>query len=170
MIALTRESGGLIIARALTLACVVLVTAPLAQGAGSDPSIRQAANASRVIKLLASNISGKRYARPPTGIAGDLVVGRDRLLNAVQQFGRPRGATVGEARYRTVFERRAIATVKVTATLPGGTIQARGRVDFQKPSNIIRVIDGTGVFERASGTVEERVLQGGQTLNVYRLR
>ena len=126
--------------------------------------------ADRVVKVFAVNISGKRLPSAPAGIAGDIVVGRDRLLNAAPQFGKPKGAIVGQARYRTVFANAAVASVEVTATLPGGTIRAQGKADFRRARNVIRVVGGTGVFAGTKGTVEERALPNDRTLNIYRLQ
>jgi hypothetical protein len=81
-----------------------------------------------------------------------------------------RERSLGRARYRTVFETAAVAFVDVTATLPGGTMRARGQADFRRDSNVIRVVGGTGAFAGAKGTVEEKALPSGQTLNIYRLR
>jgi len=148
---------------ALLAALVLMPGASVSAAAG-------ALQAERVIKVLATNISGARHEKPPAGIAGDVVVGSDRLRNAVPQFGKPKGAVVGKDRYRSVFETAAVASVEVTATLPGGTIRARGRADFRLTSNVIRVVGGTGVFAGARGTAEERALPSGQTLNIYRLR
>lgn len=64
----------------------------------------------------------------------------------------------------------AVALVDVTATLPGGTIRARGKADFRRDSNAIRVVGGTGAFAGAKGTVEEKVLPTDQALNIFRLR
>ena len=145
---------------------------PLASGAsvGYPDELRHEQRAVRVIRLVAVNISGARDQNPPAGVVGDVVTGTDRLRNAVRQFGKPRGAVVGRACYRTVLETATVASVDVTATLPGGTIRARGQVDFRRDSNVIRVVGGAGAFARASGIVEEKVLRSDQTLNVYRLR
>lgn len=138
--------------------------------AGSLEDSQDELRAGRVIKLITVNINGAHDQKPPAGIVGDVVTGTDRLRNAVPQFGKPKGAVVGRARYRTVFETAAVAFVDVTATLPGGTIRARGQADFRRDSNVIRVVGGTGAFAGAKGTVEEKALPSGQTLNIYRLR
>lgn len=142
-----------------------------ASSAGSLTDLRHdELRAARVFKFLAVNINGVRDQNPPAGIVGDVVTGTDRLRNAVPQFGKPKGAAVGRSRYRTLFESLAVASVEVRSTLPGGTIRARGRADFRRDSNVIRVVGGTGVFVGAAGTVEERELPSGQTLDIYRLR
>lgn len=155
----------------LTLIGLAFPTGALS--AGTDESSHLRRQAERVIRVLAMDMPGspgKHIRKPPPGIPGDIVVGRDQLRNFVPQFGKPKGAVVGQDRYRTVFETRAIGIVEVTTTLPGGTIQARGRADFRRASNVIRIIGGTGVFSRARGTSEQRVLPNDQVLNVYRVR
>jgi hypothetical protein len=126
-------------------------------------------DAERVIKVVSTSISSGRRQNPPPGIVGDTVFGSGRLRNAVPQFGKPKGAIVGRDRYKSVFLTSAIASVDVTATLPGGTIRARGKADFRLARNVIQVVGGTGMFAGAKGTAEERVTQSGETFNVYRL-
>ena len=154
----------------LAVTVLVLLAVEAASIAGAKSSARHEAQADRVIRVFAVNVSGKRVPKPPAGIAGDVVVGRDRLLNVAPQFGKPKGAVVGQARYRTVFANAAVASVEVTATFLGGTIRARGKADFRRARNVIQVVGGTGVFADALGSVEERALANGQTLNIYRLR
>lgn len=154
----------------LAVTVLACMSAHAAASAGVQTSSKDTTQADRVIKVHAVNITGKRVRKPPAGIAGDVAVGRDRLLNAVPQFGKPKRAVVGQARYRTVFASAAVASVDVTATLPGGTIRARGKADFRLARNVIRVVDGTGAFAGAKGTVEERALPNDQTLNIYRLQ
>src|SRR5207342_408426 len=108
--------------------------------------------------------------KPPAGRSGDAVIATDRLENAVPQFGKPKGAIVGRTRYRGLFLTAAVATLEVTATLPGGTVHARGRVDFRLASDAIRVDGGTGAFAGTTGTMEQRfIATNDRTMYVFTL-
>ena len=66
---------------------------------------------------------------PPKGPSkGDTVVYRDRLVNAVRQFGRKQGAVVGRDRGTMTYTSRSSARFDGVATLPGGDAQAAGPV------------------------------------------
>jgi hypothetical protein len=145
-----------------TVASFVVAAVALAPalGAGQDE---------RVIRVIATAVSGKTQENPPAGPAGDVFTGSDRLRNAVAQFGKPKGAIVGRDTYRLVFRSASIATVSVTARLPGGSIKCRGKFYGNRRSQLIRVVDGTGTFAGATGTCAASP-SGTDTLNTYRLR
>ena len=65
----------------------------------------------------------------------------------------------------------AEGNVRVTATLPGGTIRSSGK-DRLGPDPALRVTGGTGRFAGARGVVEVRLLDARtrRALNVYRLQ
>jgi len=104
---------------------------------------------------------------------GDVLWAKSILRNAVAQFGRPKGAIVGSdiSTYTVVSITPGVGDEKVTATLPGGTLRAAGRVRETR-AQTIRVTGGTGMFANASGSGEVRSLNasGDRTLNVYRLQ
>ena len=136
---------------------------------GLSAAAMAAPDATRVIRVTATEISGNTQAKPPPGPAGDLIVGSDRLRNAVPQFGKPKGAVVGKDTYRLVFRGAHVAAISVTATLPGGTIRCGGTFDDRRRFQLIRVVGGTGSFAAVTGTCEARP-SGSATLNIYRLR
>jgi len=146
----------------VTLGSVVLAAAISAPATGAPQS-------ERVIRVTATSISGSTQKKPPAGPAGDVIVGSDRLRNAVAQFGKPKGAVVGKDTYRLVFRSAHVAAISVTATLPGGTIRCQGTFDDRRRSQLIRVVGGTGSFAGVTGTCEARP-SGSGTLNTYRLR
>jgi hypothetical protein len=104
---------------------------------------------------------------------GDVLWAKSILRNAIAQFGKPKGAIVGSdiSTYTVVSITPGVGDEKVTATLPGGTIRAAGRVRETR-AQTIRVTGGTGTFANASGSGEVRSLNasGDRTLNVYRLQ
>lgn len=127
-----------------------------------------------MIRLVAETANFKVTDKPPrsdkTPTKGDTVTGSDRLRNAVPQFGKAKGALVGRDQWRIVFVNATDADIRVTATLPGGTVSCRGRVDFTDRVNVIRVVGASGGFAGATGTCETRPGPSSQTtLNVYRL-
>ena len=100
---------------------------------------------------------------------GDTIRGMDGLRNAVRQFNKPNGASVGTDRY--VFT--AVAWQKVSvdfvARFPGGTVHAHGEGKIgSKPE--LPIVGGTGLYAGASGVVEGRHLANGKKLNIYRLQ
>ena len=111
--------------------------------------------------------------REPTNVlsAGDVIRARSTLRNGVPQFGRPKGAVVGRDVGVVTMVASAEGNVKVTATLPEGTIRSSGK-DTGALKESLRVIGGTGRFARARGVVEVQLfdLRSRRALNVYRLQ
>jgi Dirigent-like protein len=110
--------------------------------------------------------------REPTNVlsAGDVIRARSTLRNTVPQFGRRKGSVVGRDEVVTMVA-SAEGNVRVTATLPGGTIRSSGK-DRVGPDQALRVTGGTGRFTGARGVVEVRLLDARtrRALNVYRLQ
>jgi hypothetical protein len=99
---------------------------------------------------------------------GDTLRGTETLRNAVRQFDKPEGASVGSDRYVIT----AVAFEKVRADFiarfPGGTVHAHG---VGKPgTGKVPILGGTGLYAGATGVAEGRHLANGKKLNVYRLR
>lgn len=99
---------------------------------------------------------------------GDTVRGTELLRNAVRQFNKPKGATVGTDRY-VIF---AVAYQKVrvdfVVRFPGGTLHAHG--EGKPGSGMVPIVGGTGVYTRATGVIEGQHLANGEKLNTYRLQ
>jgi hypothetical protein len=102
---------------------------------------------------------------------GDVIWAKSVLRNAVAQFGKPKGAIVGSDVGTITVLSATKAEVKVTATLPGGTVRSTARNDVSGSQNM-RVVGGTGAFENARGVCEVSALNasGSRARNVYRLR
>jgi hypothetical protein len=111
--------------------------------------------------------------RAPTNVlsAGDVIRARSTLRNAAAQFGRPKGAVVGRDVGVVTLVSSTEGNVKVTTSLPGGTIRSSGK-DTPVPNQSLRVIGGTGTFAGARGVLEVRTLdlRSRRALNVYRLQ
>ena len=122
-----------------------------------------------VIKVTATEIWSRVEPKPPSGLAGNVITGSDRLRNAVAQFGKARGAVVGRDTYRIAFDTATAGPITVKAFLPGGTIRCAGTYSARRSVVVIRVAGGTGDFAGATGTCEARPA-GTATLNVYRLK
>ena len=99
---------------------------------------------------------------------GDVIWTKSTLRNQVAQFGRSKGSLVGTDVATFTFVSNAKGDVKLTTTLPGGTLRAAGRVGPGQVGSI-RVLGGTGAFAGAHG-VCETLNQGRDRVNVYRLQ
>jgi len=129
----------------------------------------------RVIQVLSVTLTQDVDDKLPKGNSkGDVVTGRSRLRNAKKQFGKPTGAIVGSDRLRGVMESASVASVSVTAKLPGGSIRCVGKGYANRAPIVLRVVSATGAFARASGTCEASSpppnRYGADAQNVYRLR
>jgi hypothetical protein len=149
----------------IALACLLMLALPA--HAADHPS-----STSRTIQVVSKTVSSKLVLdRAPKGLSmGDRVSAKSRLRNAVSQFGRPKNALVGYDVAVFTFISAARVRVKVTATLPGGTIRSAGTVTDLNQT--LPVVGGTGNFAGARGTSEVRSLapSGDPALNIYRLR
>jgi hypothetical protein len=123
----------------------LLATLPLAPSATADPA------ATQVVKVLAWTTQERLTPKPPPGLVGDVATGRDRLRNAVPQFGRPKGAVVGRDSYRVVVKSANAFSFEVTVSFPDGTVRCRGTTRL-RPTIVIPLVGGTGAYAGASGT------------------
>jgi hypothetical protein len=126
------------------------------------------------IRLVSTTTSLKALVdRAPKRVVskGDVVWAKSRLQNAVPQFGKPKGARVGSEISTFTLVTRSAGDIKVTATLPGGTVHAAGRVLATKIETI-RVTGGAGKYANARGTATTRAFsrRRSRSLNVYRLQ
>jgi hypothetical protein len=151
-----------------TLVSLVLLTVP-AQASNDSGSRTQ------TIRLVSKVVDFRILVnRPPAGVGnvGDKVQARNSLRNAVAQFGRPKGALVGQdvqtITVTSVTPPRARNTV--TVSLPGGTLRVAGTVTSNRQP--LPVVGGRGDFAGARGTSEVKSLDadGDPALNIYRLR
>jgi hypothetical protein len=96
------------------------------------------------------------------------------LRNAVAQFGKRAGARVGRDSFREVFTSDTASSIRVTATLPGGTITCRGKMDATRNRQVLRIVGSTGKFARATGACEATPAPtnpyNADSVNVYRLQ
>ena len=148
------------------LLCLVLAVSLVACGS-------KKAGTTMTIRLIATSTSSKVLVdrEPKNSVsAGDVLWSRATLRNAVAQFGKPKGAVVGRNIVTNTVVSRFAGEVRVTATLPGGTIRLAGRVS-DTPRETIQVTGGTGRYAGASGrgSTRSRLTKSG-SLTVYRLR
>jgi len=125
------------------------------------------------IRLVSVTIGqGVTRDRDPKQVAstGDVLWTESALRNQVRQFGRPKGATVGNDYATFTMLSAHIAQTKVVVRLPGGTLRLRGRVDERTTSGSIPVVGGTGTFLGAHGTCRVRTVNGATSTNVYQLQ
>lgn len=105
--------------------------------------------------------------------AGDVFWVTSTLRNAVPQFGRAKGASVGSdvSNVRVVSTSPAVDDVTFVAKLPGGLLRGTGRVREGRTDRI-PVTGGTGKFAGARGVLESSRLDGNgdRSVNVFRLR
>jgi hypothetical protein len=122
------------------------------------------------IQVTSVVITIKPIDKQPKGTSkGDRIVQRNRLLNAVRQFGKKKGARVGTDSGTLVFTSAHSARFVGTTKLPGGTIKLKGVVRPLADGGLqIPVTGGTGRYAEATGTL--RVAPGDKkVLNVYQL-
>jgi hypothetical protein len=115
-----------------------------------------AATAPKVIKLVSIGTSDKAVDAKPKGpSAGDTDVATSRLVNAAAQFGKPRGAVVGNDYSKQVLTSAKSGRVTGWAKLPGGKLTINGPIKVFGDGRIsIPVTAGTGAFAGAAGRVE----------------
>ena len=143
-----------------------LLSAALAAGAAARP-------ADVAIRVVSTATSVRTHAVAPKGPSvGDYVVLDDRLTNAVRQFGKPRGASVGSDHAVERLVPGGGLTIDGLARLPGDTIRFKRRVQVDTRGHVTApVVEGTGKYAGAHGTVAITNLRkdGSVALNVYRL-
>lgn len=152
---------------AALLAAVALVGADVAAAERS-----RTAAPPTVIRLISVTTKSSDTDKSPKGPSkGDRSTASSRLVNAVAQFGKPSGATVGSD--SGVFTVTSATTIHAngTARLPGGTLRFRGRTVIEDGVFVIPVVSGTGQFVGARGRLLVPVTPAGtkQVVNVYQL-
>ena len=108
--------------------------------------------------------------RKPKGTsAGDRVIQRNRLLNAVRQFGKAKGTHVGSDQGTVTFTSAHSERFDGVTRLPGGTLHVKGVMRLLLGGGIrIPVVGGTGRYKSATGMLY--VGEGeDRALNVYRI-
>ena len=126
-----------------------------------------------LIRLVTVATSAREVDRPPKGTStGDTIHETSTLLNEVAQFGRPKQAVVGSDRaVQTIHLNPRTLTINGVATLPGGTLRFRGKVErYAQGGVVVPVVSGTGRYLGAKGILWILTADNPQrTLNVYRL-
>ena len=172
--------GGAPRARSLRL-LVVLGSLPAvlaACGGSSTPASKPttttaaATKAKTALTISVTSVVSARTEKdtPPAGTSrGDTVHFRDRLLNAVPQFGRAADEQVGTDRGTMTFTGPHTARLEGEAVLPDGKIIFRGKMTpVSRTSVTVPIVGGTGKYENATGTL---VVGAGlkRAPNTYRL-
>lgn len=151
-----------------SIALVSVIVALPAHGA------RHAGSETMTIRLISVTTQAKVLVdRPPKGQGntGDVVWAKSVLRNEVPQFGRSKGALVGSDTATLTIVSATQGSMKVAVKLPGGTLNAAGKIGPESPQTIA-VVGGTGAFAGVRGTSEVVSLDasGDRSRNVYRLR
>jgi hypothetical protein len=121
-----------------------------------------------VIQVRSVDAGGSAEDKPPKGLSkGDRRLGRSRLFNVRQQFGKPAGALVGRDQALVTLSSARAGRVAGVATLPGGTIRFGGPIHLGAVESI-PVTGGTGRYTKARGTLF--IGDGDTPLNTYHLR
>jgi hypothetical protein len=148
-------------ARVAALACTVAVAALLPAAASAR---------TLTIRVTSVTVSISRHDVAPKATSkGDTVAYRNKLLNAVSQFGKKKGALVGHDTGTLTFTGPHTASYAGRATLPGGTLTLKGRITvLAKGGFVIPVAGGSGKYAKARGTL---TVAAGEThvLNTYSL-
>jgi hypothetical protein len=137
-------------------------------------AVRQLDARTMTIRLVSTETYSKVFTdRPPINQAskGDVILVASTLRNAVAQFGRPKGAVVGDDTVVFTIRSRTEADVIVESDLPGGWLRGAGRVRFG-PKQTFLVTGGRRRFAKARGTGESTALgpNSSRRLRLYRLR
>jgi autotransporter-associated beta strand protein len=142
----------------LAAACAALVGSPAS------------AASSHTILVTSETITMATHDLTPHGPSkGDTVTYRDRLVNAVAQFGRKQGSPIGSDSGKLTFTGAHSATFSGRTTLPGGTLTLAGPVfTLQNGDLVIPVVGGTGSFAGLRGTLTVSTGKD-HVLNTYRL-
>ena len=157
-------------ARAFVLGGLIIVVTLPAQAA------RQGDVATMTIRLISTETYSKVLNdRVPTNehSKGDVIVVESKLRNAVPQFGRPKGAVIGDSTAVFTLRSPTSAHLILQSRLPGGGLRAAGRARLG-PRQTFPVTGGSGRFANARGTGESvaymvQLGQGNRRLLVYRL-
>ncbi len=149
------------------LALTGLAALMLAGSAGA----RSDATVIRVVSVATATRTHQASSKRPS--KGDYVIVDDRLMNAVAQFGKKKGALVGtDHAVETNIGNNRVA-IDGFARLPGGTIRFKGELKFASNGTAsVPVVGGTGDFQFAKGSVAIANLSkdGKTALNVYSLK
>ena len=139
-------------------------------------AVRQVDTATLTIRLVSTETDSKVFTDLPPikqNSKGDVIMVGSTLRNAVAQFGRPKGAVVGDEVVIFTIRSRTEADVIVESNLPGGWLRAAGRTRVGSKQTY-PVTGGRGRFAKASGTGESVALGRGGTstrrLKLYRLQ
>ena len=105
-----------------------------------------------MISLVSITTSDRFVDKPPKGPSvGDTQTSSSRLLNAVKQFGKARGAIVGKDEGTIRVVAGAAAVAKITTRLPGGTLQLAGHIDTRPNGTILIPVSAGTVGSSAPG-------------------
>jgi hypothetical protein len=137
-------------------------------------AVRQVDTGTLTIRLVSTETGSKVFTDLPPikqNSKGDVIMVGSTLRNAVAQFGRPKGAVVGNDIAIFTIRSRTHADVIVESNLPGGWLRAAGRTRVGAKQTY-PVTGGRGRFARARGTGESIAFGGSGTrrLKLYRLR
>ena len=145
--------------RVALVALVAFAVLPAATSAAATQTIQ-------VVSVTVSNVS--HDIGPKGASKGDTIVYRDRLVNAVAQFGKAKGAEIGSDSGTMTFTGAHTATFHGKAVLPGGTLTLAGSVYTTPEGLVVPVTGGTGTFAHVHGTL--LVGSGAKRVsNTYRL-
>jgi allene oxide cyclase len=154
------------------LPVAVLAAAIVSATLGAGQPASASARTTLVLRFTSVTTSEKVFDLPPKGESvGDHVFSTSRLLNAVAQLGKPKGAVVGTDSGTMTFAAGPTFRVDVTTRLGSDTLRMRGVMSIRPGQLILPVTGGTGRFAGARGTMVIRALSsdGRRATNTYRL-
>lgn len=153
-------------------AFAVVVVAGAGAAALASAATPEAASTPKVIEVISIDVSEKSADVPPKGTsAGDSYTDNTRLVNAVPQFGRAKGLTVGRGYLKLTTTAGKTLKVVMSTTLPGGVIRVNGPVSTAGTTHA-PIVGGSGAYAHVTGTVSFYDLPGRpahKELDVYRL-
>jgi hypothetical protein len=116
------------------------------------------------------DVAPKTHAMTGEYTRGDTLSGTSVLRNAVRQFGKPNGARVGTSRFVMTGLSSRRFTWDGVASVPGGTLHARGVMGEIAGNPTVAIVGGTGLYAGATGVVEGHLLANGVQLDIIRLQ
>ncbi len=142
------------------LAVFMLVVASVALTASAPASASSAANGPPTMTLNFLDIttsSAEPISINPRPKFGDRFYFRDAIY---KWNGEKRGALAGHVDGVSTFLAGSVGQTEAVGSISGGTLEVFGAVSFNRPTSVLAVTGGTGIYAAARGEVIVRTLGG----------